>query len=178
MTTRARTAASILTTLATAALAVGCSVFGGGPNGDAGTPASSAVERDEPASGTESSASLDESADSPGASFDERLLAADYESALAIYAADTTLHSNEDATFRAALAAAMAGHPAHDPDRAVELFNRLLERHPDTSRLFEVEVYLDLLARERELRAAVERLDRELQQLKAIDLGQAPAGQP
>lgn len=176
MTTRSRPAVSLLTTLVAAVLAAGCSVFGGGPNSDAGTAASAAVEREEP--DTESSEEPDKPADALGASFDERLLAADYESALAIYAADTILHSNEDATFRAALAAAMTGHPAHDPNRAVELFNRLLERHPDTSRLFEIEVYLDLLARERELRAAVERLDRELQQLKAIDLGQAPAGQP
>ncbi|HSM08860.1 MAG TPA: hypothetical protein VLA33_07560 [Gemmatimonadota bacterium] len=114
----------------------------------------------------------------PDASFDERLLAGDYESVLAIYAADTTLHTTERATYHAALAAAHAGHPAHDPDRATELFGRLLERHPDTEHRFEAEVYLDVLARERELRATVRRLDHELQQLKAIDLGQAPADQP
>lgn len=178
MTRRMRTRASTLTPLLAAVLAAGCSVFGGGPNADAETPASAPVEREESTSGAGGS-SEEGSPSSPAAvSLGERMLAADYESVLAIYTADTTLHSDEQATFRAALAAASTGHPAHDPDRAVELFDRLLERHPDTSLRLEAEVYLDVLARERELRAAVRRLDRELQQLKAIDLGQAPADQP
>ena len=157
----------------------GCSVFGGGPGSEAATPASSASEQPgAPAAGT---AETDDAAPAPASSFDERLLAGDYESALAIYAADTTLHADEDATYRAALAAAMSGHPAHDPDRATRLLNRVLESHPDTERRFEIEVYLDVLAREQAGSATIRRLDRELQQLKAIDLGQAPepaAGQP
>jgi len=166
----------MLACLVAAVPAAGCSVFGGPPNSDAGTPASPAAQHEEQASGTTESSEPDSS--STPASFDERLLAGDYESVLAIYAADTTLHTNERATYLAALAAARTGHPAHDPDRATELFGRLLERHPDTEHRFEAEVYLDGLARERELRAAVRRLDRELQQLKAIDLGQAPADRP
>lgn len=176
MTRRTGMRAPILACLVAAVLAAGCSVFGGPPNSDAGTPPAPPAQREEPASGTTESSEPD--SPSTAASFDERLLAADYESVLAIYAADTTLHANERATYLAALAAARTGHPAHDPDRATELFGRLLERHPDTEHRFEAEVYLDVLARERELRAAVRRLDRELQQLKAIDLGQAPAEEP
>lgn len=179
MTRRMGSRAWTLTPLLAAVLAAGCSVFGGGPNADAETPASAPVEREEESTSGAGGSSEDGSPSSPAAvSLGERMLAADYESVLAIYTADTTLHSDEQATFRAALAAASTGHPAHDPDRAAELFNRLLERHPDSSLRLEAEVYLDILARERELRAAVRRLDRELQQLKAIDLGQAPADEP
>jgi hypothetical protein len=169
---------STLAAIVAATFAAGCSVFGGGPGYDAGTPASAPAEREEEAaSETESSSEPEVAAALPDL-FEERMLAGDYEGMLAIYAADSTLHSNEEATFGAALAAARAGHPAHDPGRAADLFSRLLDDHPFTSRRFEVEVYLDLLARERDLRAAVRRLDRELQQLKAIDLGQVPAEEP
>lgn len=177
MTLRAGARAPKLACLVAAIFAAGCSVFGGQPGSDAGTAVSPPAERHgTPAETIEASEEPD--SPPPAASFDERMLAGDYESVLAIYAVDTTLHTNERATYLAALAAARAGHPGHDPDRATELFGRLLERHPDTEHRFEAEVYLDVLARERELRATVQRLDRELQQLKAIDLGQAPADQP
>jgi len=178
MTRFAGIGASALSPLLAAVFAAGCSVFGGAPSSDAGSPAGPPEEEEEPASVPGSVSESDDATMPVGALLEERLLAGDYESVLALYEADSVLHSNEDATFRAALAAARADHPAYDPERAWELFNGLLERHPDTSRRFEVEVYLDILARERELRATVRRLERELQQLKAIDLGQAPAGQP
>lgn len=177
MTRRTRKCASHLICLVAAVLAAGCSVFGGQPTSDAETPASQPAER-ERTQASETTESSEPDASPPSASFDERLLAGDYESVLGIYAADTTLHGDERATYRAALAAAATGHPAHDPDRAAQLLGRLLERHPDTEHRFEAEVYLDILARERELRATVRRLDRELQQLKAIDLGEAPDDQP
>ncbi|MFW6088292.1 MAG: hypothetical protein ACODAB_00980 [Gemmatimonadota bacterium] len=175
MTRRAGTRAPKLACLVAGLLAAGCSVFGGQPNSDAETPTGTA---EQPAAASEVTRSSEPDSRSPSAAFEERLLAGDYERVLALYAADTTLHGNERATYVAALAAARTGHPAHDADRAIELFGRLLERHPDTAHRFEAEVYLDLLARERELRATVRRLDRELQQLKAIDLGQAPAERP
>lgn len=157
----------------------GCAAFGGGPGSEAATPTSSDSEQQgAPAAGT---AGTDDSVPAPASSIDERLLAGDYEGVLAIYAADTTLHADEDATYRAALAAAMSGHAAHDPARATRLLNRVLERNPDSERRFEIEVYLDVLAREQAGSATIRRLDRELQQLKAIDLGRAPepaAGQP
>ena len=173
--------APVLVCLVAAVLAAGCSVVGGGPGSDAGTPASPPPDREEAEEspfGATDPAESDGPSAPPDASFDDLLRAGDYASMLAIYAADTTLHANEQATYLAALAAARTGHSAHDPDRATRLFGRLLERHPDTTHRFEAELYLDILARERELRATVRRLDRELQQLKAIDLGQVPAGQP
>lgn len=110
---------------------------------------------------------------------EERLRAGDYETVLAMYAADSTLYTNEDATYRAGVAAAMSGHPGHDPRRAANLFERLLREHPNTSRRLELELYLDLLGQNRDLRSTIGRLDRELKQLKAIDLGQAPEnGEP
>lgn len=177
VTRRTGTGPSILVALV-ALVAAGCSVFGGRPNSDAAPPASAPVERDEVTDETDGSTEPEAPSLSPGVSFDERLLAGDYEGMLAIYAADSTLHSDEHATYAAALAAARSGHSAHDPARAAQLFDRVLEHHPDTSRRFEIEVYLDLLTRERDLRASVRRLDRELQQLKAIDLGQVPADEP
>jgi hypothetical protein len=176
MTRGTETRGPSLACLVAAVLTAGCSAFGGQPNSDAETPASPPAESE--ASASETTGSEEPDGAPPPVSFDERLLAGDYESVLAIYAADTTLHAHEGATYLAALAAARTGHPAHDPDRASELFGRLLARHPDTAHRFEAELYLELLARERELRATVRRLDRELQQLKAIDLGQVPAGQP
>lgn len=155
--------------LAAATVAGGCAVFGGGSGEEpaAASPATEAVGPRMPPP---------EEADStpvPG-SMEERMHAGDYEGVLAAYAADSTLHTNEDAMYRAGVAAAMSGHPGHDPRRAATLFDRLLRDHPDTARRLEVELYLDLLARSRDLRATIGRLDRELKQLKAIDLGQAP----
>ncbi|HEM46543.1 MAG TPA: hypothetical protein ENO23_05795 [Alphaproteobacteria bacterium] len=153
----------------------GCAVFGGsgGEAGTAESPAEAAAGASEPV------VRVDTVAPRPAkGSLEERLLAGDWEGAVAAYAADSALHRDEDATYRAALASAMSGHPAHDPRAAEQAFRRLLEEHPDTSRRLEVEVFLDLLTREQELRAAAVRLERELQQLKAIDLGREPAEGP
>lgn len=153
----------------------GCAVFGGS-GGGAGAADSPVGPRDEPTGPT---VEVDTVASAPAnGSMEERMLAGDWEGVVAAYAADSTLHRDEDATYRAAFATAMSGHAAHDPRAAARLFRRLLEEYPATSRRLEVELFLDLLAREQELRSAVGRLDRELQQLKAIDLGQEPAEQP
>ena len=105
---------------------------------------------------------------------EERFEARDYAGVLAVFDADSTLHDGEDELYMAGLAAAMAGHPGHDPQRAARHFRRLLELHADTRWRPEAELYLELIARERELRTTIDRLDRELRQLKAIDLGQSP----
>ena len=155
--------------LAAATVAGGCAVFGG-RSGEEPVAASLPTEEVRPRMPPPEEA---DSTPLPG-SMEERMRAGDYEGVLAAYAADSTLHSNEDATYRAGVAAAMSGHPGHDPRRAATLFERLLREHPDTSRRLEVELYLDLLARSRDLRATIGRLDRELKQLKAIDLGRTP----
>lgn len=168
--------AGVPLTVATSVILAGCSVFGGGPGSEATTPASPPSAEQDVSTDDGRATELGATPAAPVRSIEERLLAEDYEGVLAIYAADTALHYDESATYRAALAAAVSGHPAHDTARATRLLHRLLERHPDTERRFEVEVYLDVLAREREQAATIRRLDSELQQLKAIDLGRAPAG--
>lgn len=159
---------------AAATMAGGCAVFGGGSGDEPGdvSPATEAVRPRTPVP--------DETDPKPAAgSIEERMLAGDYEGVLAAYAADSTLHTRADATYAAGVAAAMSGHSGHDPRRAATLFERLLREHPNTPRRLEVNLYLDLLARNRDLRATIGRLDRELKQLKAIDLGQAPEnGEP
>lgn len=110
-------------------------------------------------------------------SMEERLLAGDYAGVLAAYWADSTLHADENAIFRAGIASAMPGHRAHDRRRAIALFTDLLGRHPTTERRPVIMLYLRLLEQETDLRATIERQDRELKQLKAIDLGVQPPEQ-
>ncbi len=148
----------------------GCAVFGGGGGPDVGTP--------EPAVSAADDESNPQSADTAvaasGGSMEDRLLSGDYAGALALFAADSSLHTDEDALYRAGLAAAMSGHPGHDPRRATRLFRQLLELHPDTEHRLSAELHLEMIARERDLRTINDRLERELRQLKAIDLGQEP----
>lgn len=157
--------------LAAAALS-GCAVFGGGGGGEeparpdpaAAHPVDGATEAEDPPEASSPLAGL--------------MLAGNYEGVLAAYAADSTLHRDEAATWRAGLAAATAGHPAHDLARAQTLFQRLITEHPDSDHRLEAELLVQLIGRERELRTTIGRLDRELSQLKAIDLGQQPADEP
>ena len=152
--------------LAAALVTGGCAVFGGqGSTAGSPDPAAAADTVELPP---------DTARVVLTGSTEERLAAGDYAGVLAVYTADSSLHGEEDATYHAAIAAAMPGHRSHDPRLASDLFGRLLERHPGSAHRPAVELYLDLLARQRDLRAANDRLDRELKQLKAIDLGQAP----
>lgn len=154
--------ASVLLSMATIACA------GGGADPTDGSPRAGAAS-------TETVALPPDTARlAPGGTTGERLRSGDYAGVLSLYASDPALHDEEEATYHAAVAAAASGHPRHDPRLAADLFQRLLERHPETVHRADAEVYLQLLARQRELRATVQRLDRELKQLKAIDLGQQP----
>lgn len=150
----------------------GCALFGGGGGEEVGGPeptADTVRSRTSPDVSPEAAAPSD-------ATMEDLLAAGDYAGALTAFAADTALHADEDALYMAALAAAMAGHAGHDSRRAARLFERLLELHPATERRHEAELYLALLAQERALRMTIDRLDRELRQLKAIDLGREPEG--
>lgn len=149
----------------------GCAVFGGGAGEDVGTPEPSA-----PATGGQpsSEAAQDTAPARPEGTMENLFAAREYAGALALFEADSTLHTGEDELYLAGLAAAMSGHPRHDPRRAAAHFRRLLELHPDTDWRPEAELYLEMIARERDLRATIDRLDRELRQLKAIDLGEQP----
>lgn len=148
----------------------GCAVFGGGRGEEVGSPEPSVPATDLPSS----EAPPEATTTSPEASMEDLLFARDYAGVLAAFAADSSLHTEEDGLYVAGLAAAISGHAGHDPRRAARLFRRLLELHPETERRPEVELYLEMIARERDLRTTIDRLDRELRQLKAIDLGEQP----
>ena len=147
----------------------GCAIFGGGGGEEVGTP--------QPATATDestTSANPAEARDPTTGTMEDRFNARDYAGVLAVFDADSTLHGREEELYMAGLAAAMTGHPGHDPRRAARHFRSLLELHPDTRWRPEAELYLELIARQRDLQATIDRLDRELRQLKAIDLGQSP----
>lgn len=148
----------------------GCAVFGGGGGEDVGAPQPTAVTEDQSSPATRP----DGSSDPAESTMEDRFDARDYAGVLVLFDADSTLHDGEDELYMAGLAAAMAGHPGHDTRRAARHFRRLLELHSDTRWRPEAELYLQLIGRERELQMTIERLDRELRQLKAIDLGQTP----
>ncbi len=100
--------------------------------------------------------------------------AGDYAGAIGAFLADTALASRDTAVFRAAIASAVPGHAAHDPTRALNLFMRLLAEHPNSDYATEARVIIELLEGNAALRRSNQRLLRELEQLKAIDLGQQP----
>lgn len=100
--------------------------------------------------------------------------AGDYAGTVRAFLADTTLVNQDLAVFRAAMASAMPGHSAHQPDRALALFNRLVAEFPDSDYVTEARLLSDLLEEAEELRGQNDRLMKELEQMKAIDLGQQP----
>lgn len=100
--------------------------------------------------------------------------AGDYAGTINAFLADSMLASRETAVFRAAIASAIPGHVAHDPNRALSLFTRLLAEHPESAYLPEARVMIELLEDGAALRRSNKRLRRELEQLKAIDLGPLP----
>lgn len=151
----------------------GCAVFGGGAGEDVGDAGAS--EALPPASGQPSAGPPGDTAPpAPQGTMKDLFAARDYAAALALFEADSTLQAREDELYLAGLSAATSGHPRHDLRRATRHFRRLLELHPDTEWRAEAELYLEMIARERDMRATIDRLDRELRQLKAIDLGQQP----
>lgn len=100
--------------------------------------------------------------------------AGDYAAAVRVFLEYPTLASQDLAVFRAAVASAMPGHAAHDPARALTLFNRLVAEFPDSDYLTEARLLSNLLQTTRALRGRNERLEQELERMKAIDLGQQP----
>lgn len=132
-----------------------------------------------PAANADASTAPDTTPALPTGSMEERLLAGDYAGVVAAYWADSTLHDDETAMFRAGLASAMPGHRAHDRRRAIALFTDLIGLYPGSEFRPSVALYLRLMEQENDLRATIDRQDRELKQLKAIDLGvQPPEDQP
>ncbi len=100
--------------------------------------------------------------------------AGDYAGAVRKFLADPALAADESALFRAAVASAMPGHRESDNIRALGLFTRLLVEFPDSERRTTVRLVLGMLEEEAALRRSNSRLERELEQPKAIDLGDGP----
>lgn len=94
-----------------------------------------------------------------------------YARAASLFEADGSLHSNQHALFRAAVAYSIPGGGAHDPRRAQELFGRLLELYPNTAYRDQATWLTDLLDLEEDLRRQIQQLEGEIEELKAIDLG-------
>jgi len=111
---------------------------------------------------------------SAGPSMRDLYQAGDYAGVVSAFTADTTLVHQDTALFLAAIASAMPGHSAHDPAGALLLLGRLRAGHPDSDFLTETRLLINLLEAVAELRDQNDQLAQELEQMKAIDLGQQP----
>jgi len=100
--------------------------------------------------------------------------AGEFAETMRAFLADPALASQESALFRAAVASAMPGHAESDNIRALDLFTRLLVEFPESEHRTTVRLILGMLEEEAALRRSNGRLERELEQLKAIDLGDSP----
>jgi len=100
--------------------------------------------------------------------------AGDYAATVRVFLADPALANQDLAVFRAAIASAMSGHAEHDAARALTLFNRLVAEFPESDYMTEARLLVSLLEATEALSDQNERLKQELDQMKAIDLGQQP----
>ena len=107
-------------------------------------------------------------------SMDELYEAGEYAGVIRVFEADASLGRRERSLYRAAIASAMPGHAGHGRARALGLLTRLLTEHPQSDYATEARLVIALLEEEAALLRASERLQQELEQLKAIDLGEGP----
>lgn len=107
-------------------------------------------------------------------SMDELYEAGDYAGVVRVFQADESLGSRERSLYRAAIASAMPGHGGHARARALTLLTRLLTEFPESDYVVEARLVIALLEEEAALLRTTGRLEQELEQLKAIDLGEAP----
>lgn len=103
-----------------------------------------------------------------GSAFREHLAAGREEAAAEAFEADSALHDDAEALFRAGLLYADPDAPVYRPGRAGELLRRLLERHPDSGHGPAARALLGLLGR-------ADSLSRQIERLKAVDLGRPAA---
>ena len=104
---------------------------------------------------------------SSGGPFREHYAAGRLEAAAEAFEADSSLHDEAGALYRAGLLYGTPGSPVYDPARAAEQLGRLLELHPEADRARGARTVLRLLTR-------ADSLARQLERLKAVDLGGQP----
>lgn len=102
-----------------------------------------------------------------GSSFERAFESGRYESAVATFARDSSLHTEEEPLFRVGLLRATPDRPFYDPDRARMLLNRLLDLHPDTHFRAYAEGLLSLLDRMEATSSRVAALRDELAETEA-----------
>lgn len=100
-------------------------------------------------------------------SFERAFESGRYESAMATFARDSSLHTEEEPLFRAGLLRATPDRPFYDPDRARMLLSRLLDLHPDTDFRAYAEGLLSLLDRMEATSSRVASLQEELAETEA-----------
>jgi hypothetical protein len=97
----------------------------------------------------------------------------DYARAAAAYEADPQKGSEEASLYMAGMSYAASARGPGDLDRARTLLGRLLEKYPDSKYRQEATRMLTMVEREQALDERVARLSSTLEELKAIDVGQA-----
>jgi hypothetical protein len=65
-----------------------------------------------------------------GNRFDRHFAAGNFQEVARLFEADSSLHADPAALYRAGLAYALPESPVYDPDRALEVFDLLQARHP------------------------------------------------
>jgi hypothetical protein len=126
------------------------------------------------ASGGGSAETSVDAAMTDGRSMDELYEAGDYAGVIRVFQSDESLGRREKSLYRAAIASAMPGHSGHERARALGLLTRLLTEHPESDYVAEARLVIALLEEEAALIRTNGRLELELEQLKAIDLGEGP----
>jgi hypothetical protein len=81
----------------------------------------------------------------PGAQFDRYLAQQQWDDAAREFTADSALHNNEQALYRAGSLFGTPGRPTYDPARARQLFATLLSRFPETKHHDDARARMQLL---------------------------------
>ncbi|MHB1168955.1 MAG: tetratricopeptide repeat protein [Longimicrobiales bacterium] len=98
--------------------------------------------------------------------FERSFDAGNYDEVVARFEADSALHNDPDAMFRAALAYATPDHPSYDPARARDLLDELLRRFPGSSDHREAVALFTSLESSERLARDGERIETELHELR------------
>lgn len=98
--------------------------------------------------------------------FERSFDAGRYDEVVRQFVADSALHSDPDALYRAALAYATPDHPEYDVERARELLGELLERYPGRGHHREAVALFSLLENASRLERDGARVESELTALR------------